>query len=80
MNVLLTCPIINLSARNSKAPAPPKIITPIQVDGSITESTTEISFSNTPLADVLNKISKAYKISINADGISLKEENLRVAF
>jgi len=63
-----------------KAPAPPKIIEPIKVDGSITESTTEISFSNTALSEVLNKISELYKISINADSINLEGRKFTGSF
>lgn len=50
-----------------KPTVPAKITVPIQVDGSITETTDEISFSNTPLTEVLKKISEVYKIIINTD-------------
>lgn len=50
-----------------KPPVPAKITAPIQVDGSITETATAISFSNTPLTEVLKKISEVYKITINTD-------------
>jgi transmembrane sensor len=66
--------------KDPKAIAAPKIIAPIQVDGSITESTTEISFSNTPLQDVLNKISEVYKISINAGSINLEGRKFTGSF
>lgn len=49
----------------------PKIVVPVQVDGGITESTTEIHFSNTPLADVLKKVGIVYKIAIDTDNIKL---------
>lgn len=66
--------------KEPKAPVSPKIIEPIQVDGSITESTTEISFSNTPLTEVLNKISEIYKIAINADSINLEGRKFTGSF
>ncbi len=66
--------------KEPKASAPPKIIAPIQVDGSITESITEIVFSNTPLADVLNKISEVYKVSINTDSINLEGRKFTGSF
>ncbi|NII24432.1 FecR family protein [Pseudoflavitalea sp. X16] len=50
-----------------KPPVPAKITAPIQVDGSITETAAAISFSNTPLTEVLKKISEVYKITINTD-------------
>lgn len=66
--------------KEPKAPAPPKIIEPIQVDGSITESITEISFSNTPLPDVLNKICTVYKIAINTDSVALEGRKFTGSF
>ncbi|AXY76756.1 FecR family protein [Paraflavitalea soli] len=66
--------------KEPQAPTPSKLIEPIQADGSITESTTEISFSNTPLPEVLNKISELYKISINADSINLEGRKFTGSF
>jgi transmembrane sensor len=66
--------------KEPKAPALPKIIALIQVDGSITESITEIAFSNTTLPDVLNKISEVYKISINTDSVNLEGRKFTGSF
>lgn len=59
---------------------PEKTIAPIQVDGSITETATEISFSNTPLPEVLKKIGELYNIRIDTDSAQLEGRKFTGSF
>ncbi len=63
-----------------KAPVPVKTVATIQVDGSITETTTEISFSNTPLPEVLKKVSELYNIRIDTDSAQLEGRKFTGSF
>lgn len=63
-----------------KANTSPKVNVPIQVDGSITETDEEISFSNTPLPEVMKKISETYKISIDTDSAKLEGRKFTGSF
>lgn len=63
-----------------KAHVPVKTVAPIHVDGNITETTAEISFSNTPLPDVLKKISEVYDIRIDMDSAQLEGRKFTGSF
>jgi ferric-dicitrate binding protein FerR (iron transport regulator) len=63
-----------------KIAVPVKLVEPIPVDSSITESKTEIIFSNTDLPVVLKKISEIYKVSINTDSVRLEGRKFTGSF
>ena len=59
---------------------PVKTTAPIRVDGSVTETATEINFSNTPLPDVLKKISEVYNIRIDTNSEQLEGRKFTGSF